>query len=315
MSNAVSNIRAVIDIGTNSVKLLVAETGEGSVRPLHEASEQTRLGRGLYETGRLSAQSLRVTARVLERYATDANNLESRSIRVVATSAARDAKNGDELADVVKQSTGSGLEIISGDQEASWVYRGVSSQSGMSGQPLLVSDVGGGSTELIIGDQGECRFAHSFQLGTVRQLEDMTHSDPPSHAELNTTLDRLGNRIREEIVPRLREPLTSYNPAIDSIVGVGGTTTFLARINHATDEFNRKQIETTRFETADLKTLTEKLWNLSLDQRRNLPGLPPNRADVILFGAAIYLALLTELNLKTLLVSTRGVRFGALLDS
>lgn len=315
MTEPAKSIRAVVDIGTNSVKLLVAEISDKGVTPLHEASEQTRLGRGLYESGILAPEALSDTAKVLEDFAAEADRRNANSIRVVATSAARDAKNGNELAVVVKQTTRSELEIISGDQEADWVYRGVSSQPGLPDKPLLVSDVGGGSTELILGSEGTCRFARSFKLGTVRQLEHTKLSDPPGLIELSNSLESIGSFLRQEALPKTNQALAEINIPIDTMIGVGGTTTFLARIHLATEEFDREQIEATRFTRGELRSLTERLWQLNLEERRQLPGLPPNRADVILFGAAIYVSLMTELKLQHLATSTRGVRFGALLKN
>lgn len=315
MSESPKTIRAVIDIGTNSIKLLVAETSVAGVTPLHEASEQTRLGRGLYESGVLAPEALSDTAKVLEDFAAEADRRNANSIRVVATSAARDAKNGSELAAIVKQATRAELEIISGDQEADWVYRGVSSQPGLPNKPLLVSDVGGGSTELILGSEGTCQFARSFKLGTVRQLEHTKLSDPPGLTELSDSLETIGSFLRQEALPKTNQALAKINTPIDTMIGVGGTTTFLARIHLATEDFDREQIEATRFTLSKLRSLTERLWQLSLEERRNLPGLPPNRADVILFGSAIYLSLLTEMKLQHLAASTRGVRFGALLQN
>jgi len=314
MSESSPTIRAVVDIGTNSVKLLVAETSEDGVTPLHEDSEQTRLGRGLYESGLLAPEALSDTAKVLEDFAADAKRRGASSIRVVATSAARDAKNGDELAAIVKQATRAELEIISGDQEAEWVYRGVSSQAGVSTGPLLVSDVGGGSTELILGNAGVCQFARSFKLGTVRQLEQTQLSYTPGDLELSRSLETIGAFLKQNVVSPIANALAALDHPIESIIGVGGTTTFLARIQLATEAFDRDQIEATQFTRNELQSLTERMWNMSLEERRNLPGLPSNRADVILFGAAIYLSLMTELGLNQLAVSTRGVRFGALIQ-
>ena len=143
--------RAVIDIGTNSVKLLVAEVAGATVTPLLEQSEQTRLGRGFYETHRLQPEAIRQTAQAVAEFAGRAGKFSPVSTRVIATSAARDALNAAELIAAIKASAGLPVEIISGEQEADWAFLGVTSDPALAGQPLLILDVGGGSTEFILG--------------------------------------------------------------------------------------------------------------------------------------------------------------------
>ena len=143
--------RAVIDVGTNSVKLLVAQVAGHEVRPLLEESKQTRLGSGFYETHCLQPEAIASTAKAVARFAEIARQQEVSPIRVIATSAARDALNAQELTSAIEAASGLKVEIISGEQEADWVFQGVTSDQRFASERLLLLDVGGGSTEFILG--------------------------------------------------------------------------------------------------------------------------------------------------------------------
>src|SRR5215831_10551278 len=143
--------RAVIDVGTNSVKLLVADVQGHDVRPIYEDSKQTRLGQGFYETHELQPEPIANTARAVAKFSALARELHAVSIRVIATSAARDAVNAQALISAIENAAAVKVEIISGDQEAEWAFHGVTTDPGLAKQPLLLLDVGGGSTEFILG--------------------------------------------------------------------------------------------------------------------------------------------------------------------
>ncbi|HSY10136.1 MAG TPA: exopolyphosphatase, partial [Candidatus Dormibacteraeota bacterium] len=143
--------RAVIDVGTNSIKLLVADVCGRDVQPVHEESRQTRLGKGFYETHRLQPESVAHTAAAVWEFAEIAREKSSATIRVIATSAARDALNPNDLTSAVERASGLKTEIISGAREAEWAFQGVATDTELAKQPLLLLDVGGGSTEFILG--------------------------------------------------------------------------------------------------------------------------------------------------------------------
>jgi len=175
--------RAVIDIGTNSVKLLIADVVGDDVRPLFEDSRQTRLGKGFYESSRLQPDAVKQTAEAVAEFGKEAKAHEAKSIRVIATSAARDAKNPGDLIAAVEKASGLKIEIISGEQEADWAFQGVTSDPQLAKRHLLLLDVGGGSTEFILGQGEHKHFRQSFPLGTVRLFEQFPVSDPPTAAE------------------------------------------------------------------------------------------------------------------------------------
>jgi exopolyphosphatase/guanosine-5'-triphosphate,3'-diphosphate pyrophosphatase len=310
VSPAVSR-RAVIDIGTNSVKVLVGDVAaDGAVTPVLETSEQTRLGRGFYETHRIQPGPLADTALAAGKFARLAREQGATSVRLVATSAARDATNRAELVAALEAATGLPVEIIDGDTEAEWAFAGVCSTPGLTHARLLVLDVGGGSTEFILGVHGRPEFRQSFQLGSVRLFEKLRPGDAPAAADLAHAREFLAGFLRREVAPVLAGPLAAGQP--DRVFGVGGSTAILALIKAGQNDFDRDLIEQTRFPREELRALVERLWSLPLAERRQLPGLPPERADVILLGAAIYEAVLNVFDFPELSVSTRGLRFAAL---
>src|ERR1051325_1939283 len=306
--------RAVIDVGTNSVKLLVAEVESQNIRPLYEASKVTRLGRGFYETHLLQPEAIAKTAEVIGEFARRANTHGAQSLRIVATSAARDARNAAELIEAIRRSSGHEIEIISGEQEADWAFRGVTSDPRMAGHPLLIMDVGGGSTEFIVGHGGHPTFGQSFQLGVVRLLENLRPDDPPRVADLAHCRRHLREFFSAEVSPTLRPALDALGHERAALVGVGGSATVLASMQLELREFDRDRLEGFRVSRADVIARTEPLWSLPLARRPLLPGRPPKRADVILTGAAIYEAVMEVFGFDTCRVSTRGLRYAALLD-
>jgi len=306
--------RAVIDVGTNSVKLLVADVSGRRVEPVHESSEQTRLGRGFYETSRLQSAAIARTARAVAGFAAKARDRNAGSIRVIATSAARDAVNQEELLAALGNAAGLPVEVITGEQEAELAFRGVISDTLFARQPLLIVDVGGGSTEFILGEEEHHRFCQSFALGTVRLMEKIPHSDPPTGADWETCRATV-NRFLEETVRSVVEPeLRGFAPDAVQLVGTGGTSSTLARIELGLAKFDRNRIEALRLTREQVRQQRERLWSLTLAERRKIPGLPPDRADVILLGIPIYEGLLELLGFSHLRVSTRGLRFAAILD-
>lgn len=308
---AASTRRAVIDIGTNSVKLLVADVSVAAVNPVWEGSEQTRLGRGFYDDHRLRPEAIADTAKAVAHFVSTAREQGAAHLRVIATSAARDAVNADELLAAVRAACGVAVEVISGEQEADWAFQGVLTDDSLGAQPILLLDVGGGSTEFILGHAGQALFRDSFKLGTVRLLEATRLTDPPAPTELAALRAQVRTFLDHEVRPQLTPHLAQLTPALPCLVGTGGTTSILARLELQLSDYDRDRIEATRFTAERLRWHVERLWKLPLAERRELPGLPPKRADVILFGAAIYEAVMEGFGLAELRVSTRGLRFAA----
>jgi len=311
--------RAVIDVGTNSIKLLVADVSGREVRPVHEESRQTRLGKGFYATHHLQPEAVAHTAAVVWEFAQIAREKNCASIRVVATSAARDAVNPSDLTTAIERASDLKVEIISGEKEAEWVFLGVNTDMELAKQPLLLLDVGGGSTEFIFGQGAHKHFAQSFPLGTVRLLEKFPHSDPPKHGEFTACRDWvktfLQNEVRLKLDPAMRWKVKPGSKAGEiQLVGTGGTTSILARMEKKLDRFDRERIESSVLSRKQVTARREHLWSLSLARRKEVVGLPRLRADVILTGVLIYEMVMEEFGFQQLRVSTRGLRFAAVME-
>jgi exopolyphosphatase/guanosine-5'-triphosphate,3'-diphosphate pyrophosphatase len=305
--------RAVIDVGTNSVKLLVAEMVEASLHPVLETSLQTRLGRGFYEDHRLRPEAIAQTAEAVARFAETARQHHATHLRVLATSAARDAVNRAELVTAIRRASGIEPEIISGDQEAEWAFCGVMSEPRFAGKKVMILDVGGGSTEFVIGQGRHPSFRQSFPMGSVRLLEKLRPADPPGLEDIAGCRDWLAKFFDHEIAPAIEASLGGAARHEVLLVGTGGTSTFLARLHLRLEDYDRGRIESAMLTCEQVREWLVHLWSLPLARRQQLPGLPANRADVILMGVAIFEAVMTRFQFPELLVSTRGLRFGALL--
>lgn len=313
-----SERRAVIDVGTNSIKLLVADVEGHLVQPVTEQSCQTRLGEGFFKDRRLKAGPIARTVEGVNRFVRAAQALGTGPIRIIATSAAREALNGDELTGAITRASGLPVEVISGEQEADWAFRGVATDARLAETPLLLLDVGGGSTEFILGQGDHKHFRESFPLGTVRLLEQMPHADPPRGVEEAACRQWLQTYLKEIVQPRLGPAMqreTRLDPRHGQVrlVGTGGTATILGAMEAGLNAFDRERIEAICLTREQVCRRREQLWSLPLAQRRQLAGLPPNRADVILTGVAIYEAVMECFGFHDLKVSTRGLRFAALL--
>jgi exopolyphosphatase/guanosine-5'-triphosphate,3'-diphosphate pyrophosphatase len=324
--------RAVIDVGTNSTKLLVADVAGHDIRPVHEESKQTRLGQGFYETHRLRPEAIAATATAAASFAATARQCHAVSIRVIATSAVREAVNAAELTAAVEQAAGLKVEVISGDQEADWGFQGVTTDPQLAQAPLLLLDVGGGSTQLTLGQGEHTSFRHSFPLGTVRLMDKLPHADPPKPEELAACRRWLKEFLRKEVRPKLLPETgdrgqrsgvdqslfasAATKPAgMVQLVGIGGTASILGCMEARLKTFDRVRLEATRLSAARVSWHLERLWSLPLEQRKQIIGLPKNRADVILMGVAIYQAVMEEFRFRELRISTRGLRFAAVMDS
>ncbi|HZI11780.1 MAG TPA: Ppx/GppA phosphatase family protein [Myxococcus sp.] len=296
---------ATIDVGTNSVLLLVAErTPEGRFTPVLERAEITRLGRGVDASRMLSAEGMEATLQVLESFAREARELGAGGIAVSATSAARDAKNGAEFMAAAKARAGVTVEIISGELEAQLSFAAVHADFGpQAAGPLLVLDIGGGSTEFIYGaPSGQVGFRHSFDVGSVRMSERFVRTDPLSAED------------RSRVEAHLRDTFRTLPPPPPGavLVGVAGTVTTAYAVQHAVEPYDAERVHGGTLTLAELEALVGRLCAMPLEQRRALPGMQPKRADVIPAGALILLEAVRALGLRECRVSDRGLRWGLL---
>jgi len=298
---------AAVDVGTNSVLLLVAERGpDGGLRPVREEVEITRLGRGVDRTGVLSDEGMEATLEVLARFAALARADGARALVVLATSAARDARNGAEFLARARERTGATVEILSGAEEARLSYLAVAedfaAEAGEAG--LLAIDVGGGSTELVHGRGRTVLFRVSLDIGSVRLTERCVRSDPPSAAE------------QEAVRAAVRDALSTLPafPAEVQVVGVAGTVTSLFAIAHAIEPYDGTRVHGGWLSMDDVIRVRTRLCALPVAERRLMPGMQPKRADVLPAGALLFETALSHLGARGAHVSDRGLRWGVLLD-
>jgi exopolyphosphatase/guanosine-5'-triphosphate,3'-diphosphate pyrophosphatase len=293
---------AALDIGTNSVLLLIAESRDGALVPLLERATITRLGENVDASRELAPAATRRTLACLEGYAREIAAHGVGRVAAVGTSALRDAAGSSEFLDAAERLLGTRPRVISGDEEAELTFHGALSGIDAGGE-VCVFDVGGGSTEIITGsaDAG-LRLANavSLQVGSVRLFERHVRHDPPLPDELS--------RVRTEIERALA---AAARPSPGSLlVGVAGTVTTLAAIELELSTYDPARVHGTTLSRASVVALSERLQSLSLAERRQLTGLEPKRADVIPIGAAIVRCVLDWSGCSGLVVSDRGVRWG-----
>jgi exopolyphosphatase/guanosine-5'-triphosphate,3'-diphosphate pyrophosphatase len=298
---------AAVDIGTNTVLLLVVEGGaeQGAVRVLADRAEITRLGEGLDRTKHLSPAAVERTCACLAAYAGEARSLGAQRVAVVGTSAMRDAPEAGSLKAFVRSSFGVDVRVVTGMQEAELTFRGA--LRGLPGEAQgnrTVFDIGGGSTEVLIGRVApggvHTEYAESFDVGSVRMRERCLHGDPPSPEDILALRELL--RRRFEGIPAL--------PPQTIPVGVAGTVTTLAAVAMGLAPYDGTRIHGTRMETPVLEALAGRLASLDTEARKAIVGMEPKRADVIVAGAHIALALLEHWKAPAFLVSDGGIRWG-----
>ncbi len=295
---------ATIDIGTNSVLLLIAERRDGVLVPLLERATITRLGQNVDATRRLLPEAVERTLSCLASYAEELRAFGVERLEAVGTSAMRDAAGGSEFIQTAERLLGERPRVISGDEEAELTFHGALSGLGLDGA-VSVFDVGGGSTEVISGRAGSkpsFTRGKSFDIGSVRLFERHVRSDPPRKHELE--------RARDDIRAALG---TVEPPAASSgitLVGVAGTVTTLAAIELGLDDYDPARVHGARLGRSSVAALADQLAALSLAERQALAGLEPKRADVIVVGAAIVREVLDWSGSSELVVSDRGVRWG-----
>ncbi len=292
---------AVIDVGTNSVLLLVAERRpDGSFVAVDERMEITRLGKGVDRTGELAPDAVEATVEALASFARAARQAGAEALSVTATSAARDARNGRLFFDRAREAAGVEVEVLSGDLEAELSYEAARADFGPG--PLAILDIGGGSTEVVVGEGERLAFRRSFDVGAVRLTERHLASDPPSGAELAALRADLARAVAD--VPRA--------PAGARVVGIAGTVTTLCAISLGLDGYDGRLVHGKELPAPEVRALADRLAPLPLEARRHVPGLPPKRADTIVAGAEILLAVLERLGGRALTVSDKGIRWGLL---
>jgi exopolyphosphatase/guanosine-5'-triphosphate,3'-diphosphate pyrophosphatase len=297
---------AAVDVGTNSTRLLVADVAGGAMVATH-AREMiiTRLGKGVDRTGRFDPEALARTLEVLAGYAETCRRLQVTRRRVVATSATRDAADRRTFLDGVHDLLGVDAEVLTGEAEAALTYRGATADL-PGDQPTLVVDIGGGSTELILGDGARARAMVSLDIGCVRLFERHLRGDPPAAAEVAA--------LRAEVAAHLDGVTAVVDPAAaDRVVGVAGTVTTVAAIALGLDAYDPRRIHRSTIAAADVAATAGKLAAMTVAERAAMPVMARGREDVIAAGALLLDELVQRFQIREVIASEADILDGALL--
>jgi exopolyphosphatase / guanosine-5'-triphosphate,3'-diphosphate pyrophosphatase len=299
---------AVVDIGTNSTRLLLAEVSDGRVgEVLERRTEITRLGAGVDADGRLAEEAMQRVYSVLDGYRELIERHGADRAVAVLTSAVRDAANGEEFAQAVRERWGLEPHVLSGDEEARLTFLGATSERDASDRtPTLVIDIGGGSTELVIGTGREMTFHVSNQAGVVRQTERHLHSDPPTSEQC----DALAQDVRRVLSAGVPE---KWRRDVGHAIAVAGTATSMASIAQELEPYDPEKVEGYVLSDARCRSILERLAGMTLSERRRVPGLHPDRAPTIVAGALILLEALALFELREVEVSEHDILRGAAL--
>jgi exopolyphosphatase/guanosine-5'-triphosphate,3'-diphosphate pyrophosphatase len=300
---------AVVDIGSNSTRLLIGDVEDRRMKDeLVRRTNVTRLGAGVDSDGHLAEDAMERVYRTLDGYKQLIDEHQAEKAVAVLTSAVRDAANGREFAQTVQDRYGLEPHVLTGDDEARLTFQGATSDRDRHDlTPVLVVDIGGGSTELIIGAGGEASFHVSTQAGVVRQTERHLHHDPPTEAEQRALAEDV-SKILDQAVPQ------EQRAAARHLIGVAGTATSLAAIAQELDPYDPAKVEGYVVERAECERILDRLAAMALEERRRVPGLDPARAPTIVAGVIILLQILDLVGLDRFEVSENDILRGAALE-
>lgn len=293
---------AVIDIGTNSTRLLVADVTGTTVDEVERRTTVTRLGRGVDHSGRLSADAIEAVCETVAGYVALIAESGAEATSVIATSAVRDAENGSAFVAELRERFALDAEVFDGDLEAQTTYLGTT--AGRSGdEVLLVADIGGGSTELIIGQGKRPLFHRSLQAGVVRHTERMLANDPPGASELERLADDLGRLIAKALEGE-------QIPEVEHGVAVAGTPASLVAVDLRLDPYDPEQVEGHVLRLGTVQHWLSKLSSMPLEQRKQVTGLHPDRAEAIVAGLVILIEIMRTFGLEEVEVSEHDILYG-----
>lgn len=301
--------QAVIDIGTNSVLMVIAEVSNTTgLHVLRDEAKITRLGDGIWHNNMISEPALQRTVDTLQEYLRICRDLHVDAVDVIGTEIFRRAGNSPDIQKKIHEQTGLKVKVLSGKEEALYTFRSALPESDENDKDYIVIDIGGGSTEIIIGSLSGQHFTWSLPLGAVVLTAEYLNNDPPKPSEL-----REARKYIAEMICRL-PPMKQEKSAI----GIGGTITTLAAINLNLTEFDPVKIESKSLTKNAVKFILNRFSSRlagSARERLSIPGMEKGREDIIIAGTAILLEFLNYYTLESIRVSTKGVRYGYLVLS
>jgi len=293
---------AVIDVGTNSTRLLVADV-DGGVAPLERRSTVTRLGRGVDLSGRLASEAIEDVCGAIDGYVGILQELGAETVEVIATSAVRDAENGSAFVAELRERFALSARVLDGEEEARLTYLGATSEA-LPSEPTLVVDIGGGSTELIVGSGSDISFHDSLQAGVVRHSERHINSDPPTAGEL----EALATDVRGLIADSIGTGVEARQG-----IAVAGTPTSLAAVTMELEPYDPTRVHGQVLDLPSIQVILSRLASLPLAERVEVPGLHPDRAPTIVAGVVILVETMRAFDLERITVSEHDILYGTAL--
>lgn len=284
-----------IDIGTNSMRLLIGEYKNGKIENRKKFVNTTRIGQGVDKEGYISKEAINRNIDALKEFAKLCSDEKCEYVYGMGTSALRDSKNGDEFVQLAKRETGISIDIISGEEESNLGFKGV--LEGLEGNnDILVIDIGGGSTEFIIGDREGIKFAKSENVGALRMTEKFLKIDPIDDLEFNDMYMFIEHEI-DKTLEYIKEK------GIKNLVGIGGTITSLSAMNQELEIYSMEKIHNSKVCKKEIEKILQNLKKMTLSDKKTLKGLQPKRADIITAGVAILNIIMEKLELDEIIVS------------
>ena len=269
-----------IDIGTNSMRLLIAEYRDGKLVNRKKYVNTTRIGQGVDKQGYITDDAIERNIKVLVEFSNICKAESCEKVYCMGTSALRDSKNKDVFVKLAKDKAGIDVDIISGEKESN----------------LLVRDIGGGSTEFIIGDKEGIKFSKSENVGALRMTEKFLHQDPINDNEFES----MSNFIYEEVKNTLEY---IKNNKVKKLVGIGGTITSLSAMNQELEVYSMEKIHNSKINLSEIELILQNLKRMTLNDKKSLKGLQPKRADIITAGVEILHTIMKNLEIKEITVS------------
>lgn len=299
---------AAVDIGTNTVRLLIAEVAGATLTSMVRDMSITRLGFGVHETRRLAPEAMRRTIDVLKTFKQRMDGYGVERYEAFATSAVRDSINSSEFIDRVRQEAGLEVVILHGEEEARRSFRGATTGAPFAtpGTDVVVVDIGGGSTELAFGRGTSLEFYESLDIGSVRLTEMYVRGDPPGVAELQALAGHIQDALGETVNEILAQSLAPF------VVGVAGTITTLVTVRDCMPVYDPEKVHLAVLSKADIRRVLDLFLGMPLAERRRLPGLEPERADVIIAGTVVADEVMRMLGAGQMTVSEHDILDGTI---
>jgi exopolyphosphatase / guanosine-5'-triphosphate,3'-diphosphate pyrophosphatase len=292
---------AVVDVGSNSSRLLVGDVADGKVSQVERRSTVTRLGRGVDLSGRLSAEAIEDACAAIGEYVALLRELDAEVVEAIATSAVRDAENGSAFVAELRERFALSARVLDGEEEARLTYLGATSEN-VPAEPTLVIDIGGGSTELIVGTGSDISFHTSMQAGVVRHTERHIASDPPTAVELESLAADARGLIEAAVPPGIRARAG---------IAVAGTPTSLAAIELELEPYDPTRVHGHVLALPEIQRMLSRLASAPLAERVEIAGMHPDRAPTIVAGVVILVETMRAFGLERIEVSEHDILYGA----